>query len=820
NFDSFVVGTYRRRDGRLANYRTAYFKSYATSGGTANQTPLLELLITNRVPVRIDQQAHKGLASTLTLVIPVLMSIAVLAYFLFSWRRGSGPFSRRGRQFRHDAPDVTFGDIAGQATAVAELREIAEYLADPGRFASVGSTIPRGVLLYGPPGSGKTLLARALAGEVGAAFYYVSGAEFVEMYVGVGASRVRSLFDDARATVPSIIFIDELDAIGQRRAADDTTGGPEQEQALNQILTEMDGFVGSEGIIVVAATNRPDVLDPALLRPGRFDRSIGLERTDEAGRLEILRLHARGRPLAADADLAGIARQAVGLTGAELASLVNEAGLLTARAGEPEISNACLEEALRRVREAPERRRRLAMRGSSPGRQVLSDEQTSFADVAGLENVIEELREIETYLDEPEAFTRMGARAPSGHLLVGPPGSGKTMLVRALAYEASAAFFWVSASEFTERYTGVGAARVRDLFAEARAMAPAIVFIDEIDAIGSERGAATGEAARETDTTLNQILIELDGFTGSEGVVVMGATNRPEILDPALVRPGRFDRTITLDLPHLEARRDILRVHARSKPLSPEVDLHALAGATSGFSGADLANLLNEAALLAIRRRRRQIGEAEIGEAMDRVLLGVAGTHRLNDEQRTIVAYHEAGHAVLGHELPGARIPHRVSVIPRGRRLGAVLTRDEGDRLLMTRSMLLDEMAALLGGHTAEDLVFGEVSSAAGEDLQRVNLVARQMVVELGMSAGLGVVAYGDDGRGAGARIHSEETARRVDEEVARIVREAQARARDVLERSRAVLDRVAAAVAEREILTAEELEAILAGARTPSASR
>jgi ATP-dependent Zn protease len=425
NYDSFIVGTYRRRDGRQATYRTAYFKSYG-SGGAGNQNPLLELLLTNRVPVRIDQQVNKGVASALTVLIPVLMSVVVLLYFLASWRRGSGPFSRKGtRQLKRDAPDVTFDDIAGQATAVAELREVADYLADPGRFTSVGSTIPRGVLLYGPPGSGKTLLARALAGEVGAAFYYVSGAEFVEMYVGVGASRVRSLFEEARDNVPAIIFIDELDAIGQRRASDDAGGSHEQEQALNQILTEMDGFVGSEGVIVIAATNRPDVLDPALLRPGRFDRSVGLERTDEAGRLEILRLHARGRPLAGDTDLADIARRAVGLTGAELASLVNEAGLLTARAGDREISSAWLDEALRRVREAPERRRRLSMRGSSPGRQVLGDEQTSFADIAGMENVIEELREIESYLDEPESFARMGARAPSGHLLVGPRAAAR-----------------------------------------------------------------------------------------------------------------------------------------------------------------------------------------------------------------------------------------------------------------------------------------------------------------------------------------------------------------------------------------------------------
>ena len=816
NFDSFIVGTYRTRDGRRVRYQTTYFKSYSSSGGSGNQNPLLDLLVVNRVPVEIDQQADKGIWSLLTTIIPLLLSTIVIAYIFVSWRRGSGLFAIGGpRRVAADAPEVSFDDVAGQDNAVAELREIADYLAEPERFAGVGSKIPRGVLLYGPPGSGKTLLARALAGEVGAAFFYVSGAEFVELYAGVGASRVRGLFEEARKERPSIIFIDELDAIGQRRASAGTSaeGSEEQEQALNQILTEMDGFVGSEGVIVLAATNRPDVLDPALLRPGRFDRSVGLERADETGRLAILRLHARDRPLAADADLEDLARRAIGLTGAELANLLNEAGLLAVRAGVEEIGREQLEAALARIREAPERRRRLAMRGSAPGRQLLSEERVLFSDIAGVDPVIDELREIEDYLDEPDRFSRMGAKAPSGHLLVGPPGCGKTMLVRALAYEANAAFFWISASEFSDKYAGAGAARVRDLFAEARGVAPAIVFIDEIDAVGAQRSGSSDGAIRETEGTLNQILIELDGFTGSEGVVVVGATNRPEILDPALVRPGRFDRMITLELPHLEARREILKAHARGKSLSPDVDLRALAKATSGFSGADLANLLNEAALLAIRRRHRQISEVELGEAMDRVLLGVAGTHRMNDEQRRIVAYHEAGHAVVGSVLPGARVPHRLSVIPRGRTLGAVLTRDDEDRLLTTRSRMLDEMAAWLGGHTAEDLVFGEVTSGAAADLKRVNQMARQMVLELGMSEGFGVLTYGDREGGVGLRDdHSDETTRRIDEEVARLVHEAQARAREVLRRSRRALDRVAEAVLEREVLTGEDIEALLAG--------
>ncbi|HEV2787713.1 MAG TPA: AAA family ATPase [Solirubrobacteraceae bacterium] len=811
NYDSYVTGTYRSRDGRRVQFSTAYLKSYGGTGGAAQQNPLIALLFANRVPFEIEQQVSKGIAGVLIALIPALMGLGGLVYLVLSWRLGRGLFSRgKPRRLDPDAPQVRFDDVAGQELAVTELREIADYLAEPERFTRIGSSIPRGVLLFGPPGSGKTLLAKALAGEVGAAFFYVSGSEFVEMYVGVGASRVRNLFDAARDEAPAIIFIDELDAIGTRRSVGERAeSGSEHEQALNQILTEMDGFHGSEGVIVIAATNRPDVLDPALLRPGRFDRSIGLERADESGRLEILRLHTRSRPLAEDADLAALARRAIGLNGAELASLVNEAGLLAVRGGRDEIAAADLDEALKRVREAPERRRRLAMRGSAPGRQLLAEEQIGFGDIAGLDHVIEELREIKTYLDDPETFERMGARAPSGHLIAGPPGSGKTMLGRAVAHEANAAFFWVSGSEFVEKYVGVGASRARDLFAAARSVAPAIVFIDEIDAI-ARRGRGSDGASREQDSTLNQLLVELDGFTGAEGVVVMAATNRPEMLDSALVRPGRFDRTIILDLPDREARYEILKVHARKKTLGTEVDLREIAGTTTGFSGADLANLLNEAALVAVRRRRRHIGNAEIHDAMDRVLLGLAGGRRMREEERRIVAYHEAGHAVLGFALPGAQVPHRVSVIPRTQTLGVVMTRDKEERLLRSRAMYIDQIAAFLGGHTAELLVFGDVTDGAGSDLRWVNRVARSMVADLGMADGYGVIAHDDVDEDQPR--HSEATARRIDDAVAQIVTEAQERARTTLSGLRDQLDAVATAVLEREVLTAEELESMLGG--------
>jgi ATP-dependent metalloprotease FtsH len=675
--------------------------------------------------------------------------------------------------------------------------------------------MPKGILLFGPPGCGKTLVARALAGEASASFYSISGSDFAEMYVGVGAARVRELFKEARENAPAIVFIDELDSVAGRRTggtgAVATGSSNEQEQALNQILAEMDGFSPTEGIMLVGATNRPDTLDPALLRPGRFDRSIGLELPDENGRHAILEVHAKGRPLAADADLEAIAERAVGMTGADLASVINEAGLLAGRSDETKISQAHLTQALARVLEAPERQRRLSMRDRSVGQRTLSEDRTTFADVAGADDAIEELRELKDYLGSPGRFTEMGARIPRGYLLSGPPGCGKTLLARAVAGEANAAFISVAGTEFVQRYVGEGAARVRDLFAEARSMAPAILFIDEIDAVGGTRGAMLNDHT-ERHQTLNQILVELDGFSPRAGVVVIAATNRPDTLDPALVRPGRFDRQVTMELPDRDARRAILDVHAAGKRLGPDAELDTVARLTRGMAGADLANVINEAALLAARARADSITMTNLEEAIDRAGLGIGGVRKMTDEDRRAIAYHEAGHGLVAMALPGGRVLHKLTIIPRGRSLGAAYLPAADERHTHSRSLLVERMATLLGGRTAESIVFGELGDVASSDLAAVASLARQMVSQLGMSEAVGAINYAEEVGYDGRRVHSEETARLIDSEVRRLVEEAGAMARKVLTGSRQSLDRVAEALIEHETLTLEEVEEIVNG--------
>jgi cell division protease FtsH len=808
--DSYVVGTYRRPGHGLTPFNSPYLKDQSS------RERLVDTLLASQVPFTIDQQFGKSLVGPISILLPTLILIVVFVYFIYSYRRGTGLFGIRSgaRKATSEHALTRFDDVAAQDEAITELRELAQFLSDPKRFTELGARIPTGVLLYGPPGCGKTLLARALAGESGAAFFSISGSDFVELYVGVGASRVRELFKEAREHSPAIIFIDEIDAVGRRRRSGPSMAegsGEEQGQALNQILTEMDGFSPVEGTIVVGATNRPDDLDPALLRPGRFDRAISVDRPDEAGRAAILDVHARGKPLADGVDLLAVANRATGLTGADLESVLNEAALLAARDNQMQISQRHLEGALTRILEAPERQRRLGVRDRSVGAQSVGTERVTFADVAGSTEALVELSEIRDFLSDPTRFADMGARFPRGFLLVGPPGCGKTLLARAVAGESNAAFLSVAASEFTEVFVGEGSGRVRDLFAQARAVAPAIIFIDEIDAIGARRG-VTVDGHREREQTLNQILIELDGFRQRDGVIVMAATNRPEILDPALVRAGRFDRTITLGLPDRSDRRAILQVHVGRKRLGPDVDLDAVAAITRGLSGADLANVLNEAALLSARRHKLEISMSDIEEAVERSTVGISRAHVTTDEERRVIAYHEAGHAVVARFVPDGQLPHLISIIPSGTSLGRTWLNEssQNDRLVASRSAMIDEMAILLGGRSAEKLIFGDASSSASGDLVRVGSIAHRMVRELGMSDVVGPIGYAPDGDENGFMVtYSEETARIIDAEARSLVDEAEARADEILRTSRDVLDRIARALLASETLSAQEIEAL-----------
>jgi len=458
--------------------------------------------------------------------------------------------------------------------------------------------------------------------------------------------------------------------------------------------------------------------------------------------------------------------------------------------------------------------------GKSRARLYSPDDKTkvTFADVAGAEEAKEELAEIVEFLKEPKKFIELGARIPKGVLLVGPPGTGKTLLARAVAGEAGVPFFTISGSDFVEMFVGVGASRVRDLFDQAKRNAPCLVFIDEIDAVGRQRGAGLGGGHDEREQTLNQLLVEMDGFGANEGVIILAATNRPDVLDPALLRPGRFDRQVIIDQPDVVGREAILKVHVRGKPLDGSVDLEVLARRTPGFTGADLANMVNEAAILTARRNKRRIGMEEMEEAIDRVIAGPERKSRvISERERRLVAYHEAGHAVLGHVLPHTDPVHKVSIIPRGRAGGYTLSLPKEDRYYMTRSELLDRITQLLGGRVAEELVLNEISTGAQNDLERATALVRKMIMEYGMSEKLGPLTFGHKqeqvflGRDiARDRNYSEEVASAIDQEVRRIIDECYDKATRLLKENRDKLDLLAQTLLEQETLHADELERLL----------
>ena len=460
--------------------------------------------------------------------------------------------------------------------------------------------------------------------------------------------------------------------------------------------------------------------------------------------------------------------------------------------------------------------------GKSKARMLTANDRNkvTFKDVAGIDEEKEELQEIVDFLKNPKKYTDMGARIPKGVLLVGGPGTGKTLLAKAVAGEAGVPFFIISGSDFVEMFVGVGASRVRDLFEEAKRNAPCIVFIDEIDAVGRQRGAGLGGGHDEREQTLNQMLVEMDGFSANEGVIVLAATNRPDVLDKALLRPGRFDRQIVVPAPDVKAREQILEVHARKKKLADDVDLNIIAKNTSGFTGADLENILNEAALLAARREKQEIGEREIEDAMVKVTMGPEKKTRVrSDKEKKLVAYHEGGHAVVSRYLKTQDPVHEISIIPRGMAGGYTMYRPTEDKSFISKTEMLENIVSLLGGRASEELVLGDISTGASNDIERATQIAKSMVTKYGMSDRIGTITLGSDqdevfiGRDWGhEKSYSEETAGVIDEEVKKIIDNAYQEAKSILNAHRDKLDRVAEVLVEKEKITGEEFDQIFEG--------
>jgi cell division protease FtsH len=479
---------------------------------------------------------------------------------------------------------------------------------------------------------------------------------------------------------------------------------------------------------------------------------------------------------------------------------------------------------------------RYAMKKMGPGMGVMSfgkskaklfaesETKVTFVDVAGIDEAKQELQEVVEFLISPDRFQKLGGRIPKGVLLVGTPGTGKTLLAKAVAGEAKVPFFSISGSEFVEMFVGVGASRVRDLFSQATGQAPCIIFIDELDALGKARGINAFGGNDEREQTLNQLLVEMDGFESNKGVIIMAATNRPEILDPALLRPGRFDRQVLIDRPDINGREAILKIHSRKVILGPDVDLHKIAAITPGFVGADLANLINEAALLAARKNKEAVGSMEFDEAVDRVVGGLEKKNRvMNPREKEIVAFHESGHAIVAESVKFADPVHKISIIPRGiAALGYTQQRPIEDRYLMTRPELLDRLAVLLGGRVAEELVFGEVSTGAQNDLQRATDIVRSMVTEYGMSDRLGLVTYERSRQPlfmpesySQNKTYSETKATQIDEEISQVMEQAHKRVQKILTERREVLDALASLLSQNEIVQGDELRKMLASFTT-----
>lgn len=726
-----------------------------------------------------------------------------------SSRGMSSIFSFGKSRFRKNNPgEITtkFQDVAGAKKAKDALSDIVEFLKNTEKFKAMGAHVPKGILLAGEPGNGKTLLARAVAGEANCSFISISGSDFIEVFVGVGAARIRDLFYQARKSAPCILFIDEIDAIGRSRGSGFGGGHDEREQTLNQLLTEMDGFDQfDKTIVVLAATNMPEVLDKALLRPGRFDRVIYVPYPDFNSRVELLNIYLKSVRTVSNFDIAKIAEITQGLSGADLENLVNIALLKASKAGREYLIEDDFKLSYKDILNS---KKDIQSSSSDKAKEFLPQQvNTKFNDVAGLEDAKDDLIEVIDFLKDSNKYKEMGARIPKGILLTGDPGNGKTLLARALAGESGVPFFYASGSQFIQKYVGEGAARIRDLFGQARRHGPAIIFIDELDSIGKRQDDGNGGNS-EYNQTINQLLTEMDGFVqNDEPIIVVGATNIIENIDKALKRPGRFDRTVHVPYPNLEARKKILNIHARGKKFNETVDMDIVARGVSGFSGAQLEALLNEAAILTVAKQKSSISSEEIEEAKDRIIVGKKNqglAMTADDIKRT--AYHEAGHCILKIMLPDYPYDfYKVTILPRGGTLGISWGLPKDDHVSYTKEQLYTLIVVCMGGRVAEKLIFGKICVGASGDFQQATDTALKMVRYYGMgSAETGMVSYKE------YHFFSEDTKRLVDIEVKRILDEAYHEAYNILNEKIDSLHKVANALLEKETLVATEVYEIL----------
>lgn len=754
----------------------------------------------------------------------MLCMIPLAVWYFLRQTRGSGGGSNiftmgksKARIFMPSSISINFDAVAGASESKEALRDIVDFLKNPEKYRKLGAKIPRGVLLVGEPGNGKTLLARAVAGEANCPFFSISGSDFIEVFVGVGAARVRDLFAQARRSAPSIIFIDEIDAIGRQRGTGFGGGGhDEREQTLNQLLTEMDGFeLSSLPVIVLAATNMPDVLDKALLRPGRFDRWVDVPFPDLEARKQILMIHAKKIKFSPEVDFVAIAEKTAGFSGADLADLINKAAINASKNNQDQVVMEDLLQAHKLIMHVGGSMNGSSnnqhTKGSSKAKMFMpSQVKVKFDAVAGVPEAKEELQDVVNFLKNPEKYRRLGAKLTRGVLLVGGPGNGKTLLAKAVAGEANCPFFSATGSDFVEMYVGVGASRVRELFAQARKHMPSIIFIDEIDAVGSMRVDRGDGGSDERNQTLNQLLTEMDGFeSANSSVIVIAATNRPESLDKALLRPGRFDKRIEVNYPDLHSRKEILAVHARAIKLDSGVNLSMIARGTPGFSGADLANLVNEAALIATKKNQEAVTIFDFEDARDRIILGKESKSKFpNAHELKVTAYHEAGHTLVRILLGDSADPlHKVTILPRGNALGVSYALPDRDKLVNSKEEKLAFLAIAMGGRVAEEMVFNIICSGAHNDFNQATDEARKMVCLFGMSNELGPVVYN---QGRNAFEYSQKTAEKIDDVVQKMLVEAQERARRLLELHRDKLDLLAHTLLEKETMYADEIYALL----------